>query len=70
MQLKILKLGLLLILKIHRQIILARKIMKLVSYFFKITLYVMVPILKLFESCRAHICANFLAEALISIIIS
>lgn len=34
MQLKILKLGLLLVLKIHRQIILAKKIMKLVSHFF------------------------------------
>ena len=54
MQLKILKLGLLLILKIHRQIILARKVMKLVSDFLKITLYVMVSIFKLVDIDRPN----------------
>jgi hypothetical protein len=39
-----------LILKIHREFILARKIMKLVSIFSKIMLNVVVPRLKLFKS--------------------
>jgi hypothetical protein len=37
------------ILKVHRKFVLAQKIMKLVSDFSKIMLYIMVPRLKLFE---------------------
>jgi hypothetical protein len=49
---------------------LAQKIMKLVSDFSKIMLYIMVPRLKLFEPWWTHFGAYFLVEALISIIIS